>query len=84
LFDFLRRAEAQKQIRERESGRIVDAFGFGATFAKVHFLRFPFDHLGQVNRCYVLFTNVAEHFDRFYIGPAPHQVKETLASESGP
>ena len=83
LFHFLRGAEAEEQIGEREASRIVNAFRLGATFTEVHFLRFPFDHLGQVNGCYVLFTNVAEHFDRFYIGPAPPQVKETLSRASG-
>jgi hypothetical protein len=37
-----------------------------------------------VNGRHVLFTNVAEHFDWFYIGPALLQVKETLSAPSGP
>jgi hypothetical protein len=83
LLHFLRGAEAQKQISEREPCGIIDSFRFGTTFAKIHLFCFSFDHLGQVNRCHVLFTNVAEHFDRFYIGSAPPQVKETLFAASG-
>jgi hypothetical protein len=83
LLHLLSGAQAEQKIREREACRIVHAFRFGAAFAEVHLFRFPFDHLGEVNRRYVLFTNVAEHFDRFYIGPAPPQVKETLFTTSG-
>src|SRR5207253_775726 len=83
LLHFLRGAEAEQKIGEREPGGVIDAFCLRATFAEIDLLGFPFDHLGQVNGRYVLFTNVAEHFDRFYIGPAPPQVKETLSWASG-
>src|SRR5436190_7523778 len=43
LLDFFRGADAQEQIREGESGRVLDAFLLRAGIAKVHLLHLPFE-----------------------------------------
>lgn len=50
FFNLLRIADAEEQVRQRKTGRVVHALLFGAGFAEVHFLHFPVHDLGQKNR----------------------------------
>jgi hypothetical protein len=54
-------ANAKKQIRKSETGRVVDAFLFGAGFAEVHFLHLPVHDLGQKNRRFLGVANITLH-----------------------
>ena len=62
LLDFLGRADAEKQIGERKTGRILDAFFFRAGVAEIHLLHFAFQNLGQEDRRIIAFANVTQHF----------------------
>jgi len=62
LFNFFRRADAEQQIRQRETGRVLHPFFLRAAFAKIHLLHFPVHNLRQENRRIVTFANVTQHF----------------------
>src|SRR5207253_11214595 len=69
LFDFLGRAYAEQQIRQRETGRILHPFFLRAAFAKINLLHFPVHNLRQENRRIITFANVTQHF--YLIRPLP-------------
>jgi len=59
--DLLGRSETQKQIGQRKARGVIHALLFRTSLTEIHLLGFTFNHLGQVDRSYVLFANVAEH-----------------------
>ena len=61
LFNLLRRADPEKQIGERKTGRILDSFFLRTGIAEVHLLHLPFEDLSQENRRVITFANVAQH-----------------------
>ena len=61
LFDLLRRPEAEQQIRQGKTGRIVHALGFGAFLAKIHLLHFIPGNLRQVNGGFAFLADTAQH-----------------------
>src|SRR5438477_9647905 len=62
LFNFFSRADAEQQIRQRETGRVLHPLFLRAAFAKIHLLHFPIHNLRQENRRIVTFANVTQHF----------------------
>src|SRR5207245_11180565 len=62
LFNFLRRADAEEQIRERKTSRVLDALFFRARVAEIHLLHLPLNDLSQEDGRVIAFTNVAQHF----------------------
>ena len=63
LFRLLQRAQAQHQIqiRQPETGRVVDAFGFGAVLAQIQLLHLVVHNLGQMHKHRLFFANGAQH-----------------------
>src|SRR5881275_703299 len=62
FLDFLRRADTEQQVRQRETGRVLHPLFLRAAFAKIHLLHFPIHNLRQENRRIVTFANVTQHF----------------------
>ena len=61
LLDFFGGADAEQQVGQGETGRILDPFLLRTGIAKVHLLHFPFEDLGQENGRIITFANVAQH-----------------------
>ena len=61
LLDFLRRAQPQQQVREREARRVIHALALGAAFAQVHLLHLVTHDLGEMDRGRFFFANAAQH-----------------------
>ena len=53
--------DAQQQIRERETGRILDTFFLRASFAQIYLVHLALENLCQENRRIITFANVAQH-----------------------
>ena len=64
LFDFLRGADSEEQIRQRETSRILHAFFLRAGIAEIHLLHFAFKNLRQENCRIIAFANIAQHLCR--------------------
>jgi len=61
LFNFLRSAQPEKQVRQRETSGVVYAFGLRALLAQVHLLHFVPGDLGQVDRGFLFLADAAQH-----------------------
>ena len=54
-------AQAEQQIRQRKSSRVVNAFGLGALHAQIDLLHFVRSNLGQMHGGFFFFANAAQH-----------------------
>ena len=61
FLDLFRRADAEEEIGERKTSRILHAFFLRAGIAEIHLLHFPFEDLRQENCRIIAFANVAQH-----------------------
>src|SRR5260370_38660272 len=53
FFNFLGRADAEQQIRQRETSWVLHAFFFRTRVAKIHLLHLPLNNLSQEDRCVI-------------------------------